>query len=164
MSDILGVYAFIRDLDVRYGDVRPTVYGIDELPGALSRAQLPARLLYPFSTLSEDLMGRFGSIGGRLVTVDWSILDLYLHQPVKQGTGLYDVADDIIGYCGAYADAIRGKVNVAPSSGGYGHDQATLQDVRFLPGIWPWPMDAPEDAVVEYYGVAVVLSVREHIS
>ncbi len=154
MSEITDIYKSLAGLQVSLSDgTTPYAYNLDELPEAVTTAQLPCRLLLPVSSNpSEGREGTHIAIGTAMSIV-WQITDLMLWQASEQGLGLREFAPLLVDYSGKYLDAMRawGK---CPS------DNSTLQTVSITPGMYEWPSTSGR----YYAGVLCILQILEVVS
>lgn len=154
MSEITDIYESLAGLSVSLSDgTTPYAYNLDELPEAVTTAQLPCRLLLPVSSNPGE--GREGThiAIGTAMSIVWQITDLMLWQVSEQGLGLREFAPLLVDYSGKYLDAMRawGK---CPS------DNSTLQNVSITPGMYEWPSGSGRS----YAGVLCILQILEVVS
>lgn len=158
-SQITAIYAAIESVNVTFnlrGQSRtPTVKGLTELPNRVESADLPLRLLLNVQNNAEGVSFQAGTLGsglggGAKPTIIWRITDLMLALPQNQGTGVKDVAYDLMAYCSAYLAAVRNNIKI--TSG------ALVEDVSVEPGVYLYPAS---ETGVAYYGVQCVWSIKE---
>jgi hypothetical protein len=151
MSDILAIYDTLVAMSVTVGSTTPTAYDLDQLPNAVRSAMLPVRLLLPTESRGDAEEFMFVALG-KTATVRWRITDLLLWQPVAQGRGLQDVADDLVTYAGAYLEALRD--NRAPST------QSYVVSASASPGVYEWPGQSGN----YFFGCECVVTIEEVLS
>lgn len=147
-SDILGIYNAIATMPVPAANFTPQVYPIARLPQTLSSADCPARLLLPLGTSGENRSTTFQSVG-RFMAVSWKITDLLLYKPLGKGSGVQDVAFDLLDYMRAYVEAA--KQNRALGAG-------TLVSLNFEAGVFTYPLGTNN----VFYGVETTLVINEN--
>lgn len=107
MSGIRSIYYAISEMAV--GDV--VARNLDEIKLSVRATDCPLRLLLP-ATEGEQA---FIAIGTLSKTV-WRIRDLCLWQPVVEGTGIEQCANEMLAYVELYAAGIRAMRNPTPES------------------------------------------------
>lgn len=151
MSAIADIYAALAAKSVTAASKTPTVYSLAALKKSAETADLPLRLLLPFSGRGPGRDGQFISLG-TLTSITWRITDLCLWEPVAQTLGIAEVSPDIIAYAGAYLDMIR--TFRAPTT------QSHITGFSIAPDVYQWPVGSGR----WYYGVEVVLEIEEVLS
>lgn len=162
-SNPLGIYSAIENMEVTFtlrGQLKtPAVKGLTELPNTISGTSgLPVRLLINVANNAEGQTMKVFTIGaaingGAKYKVSWKITELMLALPQQHGTGLKDVAYDLMDYCGKYLDKVRENLNITAS--------ALVTDCSVEPGTYLYP--ATENGVA-YYGVQCVWTIEEIVS
>ena len=122
-------------------------------------ADAPVRLILPYSTYTEQRTGLFATLGpstfGPLRKHTFWICDLFL---LKRGAlgNLYESAPDLVRYQGAYNDNMATFRDFGTATNG-----TTLDEWRFIPGIWDWPIN-DEDG--QWHAVMTILTVTERLT
>ena len=108
MSNILTAYDALEALTVTTTSGKtPKVYNLDALPESLTTAHLPCRLLLPLGGMpGEGRDGQFLGIGST-ATMQWQVNDLMFWQASEQGLGVREFAEELVDYCGKYAEAMK---------------------------------------------------------
>lgn len=159
-SQILDIFASIAAMTVTINttnnsvDLTPRVYGIGEIQNTVAASNLPARVITPMSSMNDDIRQSMFVALGSTTQVEWTVLDLLLWRPVKQGEGFYTVAPQLIEYAGAYMVA-------AKALRGLGVTQAHWKQLIANIGVYPYPLDGRMEAVPFYAGVACIWTIRE---
>lgn len=153
-SALVAIYSAIAAMSITVGTETPAVYGLASVPNKLETAQLPCRRLEIFDNRMETITAKHTTLSGSATPnmhVTWAISDLLIWKPEAQGRGVRDVDEQLISYCAKYIDAVR--VNEAITS------NASIEDCRPLPGLYPYPASSD----IFYFGVLVILSIKERV-
>ncbi len=135
---IRDIYSVIAELPI--GDVN--CRSIDQLELLVQASDCPVRIMLPATA------GDMGFIAiGVMSKMTWTIRDLCLWQPVIEGSGVEQCANEMLGYIEQYSAALRGLR--APTVG------SNLVSVTFQIGPVPW-------ADTDYWAVDTVLTVEEY--
>lgn len=158
-SILLQVYDALEAMTVTYLNrdnvsTTATCYNLEHLPGSVSTALLPCRLLLPLG------QGASGSPNlsieeGAGIRAAWQITDLFLLEAAARGEGLYIHAPVLMRYVVAYADAIAKLWQLVYQS----QTMAFTQSVSIIPAMLTYP--ANTDSV--FYGVKVDIQISEVI-
>ena len=108
MSNILTAYDNLAAVIVTTTSGKtPKVYNLDSLPENLTTAHAPCRLLLPLGGMpGEGRDGQFLGLGSS-ATMQWQVNDLMFWQISEQGIGVREFAEDLVDYCGKYAEAMK---------------------------------------------------------
>lgn len=131
-----------------------TASQLNELPESVDSWRLPTRLILPVgggrAQGQLQTFQTFKSSGqGGVLTVDWTISDIFFFRMADAGIGLIDLAPALIDYCAAYM-SILGALRTSTWS---------VTNVSF-PIIGPFEYPAGQRT---YDGVQVELIIRENI-
>lgn len=150
MSVITNIYSALEAKAVTTTSGKtPAVYGLAELPEAITTAHLPCRLLLPVGgTPAEGRDAAFIAIGSGVSTT-WMVTDLLLWQSSEQGIGLREFAPELVDYCGKYMDMMR--TFKCPYS------NSAVESFSMVPGEYEWPRGSGR----YYAGVLCQLQIRE---
>lgn len=151
MSAVQTVYANVAAMTVSVGGVTPAVKSLAQLPNSIATADLPMRLLLPTGQGAGDARGISIIDASGNVQVNWAVTDLMLWRPCAQGLGLRDVASDLITYIGAYVDALRTNMSIAPG--------CQINGANVQPGQYEYPQGSGN----WYFGVQATLEVVEFL-
>lgn len=157
-SQLAAIYAALAGITVPItvdGDpLSVAAVGLSDLPQTIDSWRGPVRLLLPVSAgRANGQIAKFhtfkgGASSAGVITVDWTLTDLFFLRPVGAGVGLEDAAPALIDYCAAYMGAI------GPLRG----SQWSVTAVAFpILGVFTWPEGAGKD----YLGVSAQLTIRE---
>ena len=141
------IYPAIAALSVNVGSATPRVDSLSAIKNAYETADLPARILTPFSERAGGEVTGFYTAKGRLHTVDWLITDLLLYEAVGQERGMGRAAAHLARYVIDYFEAAKTLRGVA----------WTLTGLRAQHTIIEWPIAAER----WYRGVVIELTVQE---
>lgn len=136
---IRDIYESISEMKVAKVKAR----NLEEIKIQVRASDCPIRMLLP-STRGEQ---EFTAIG-TLTMTKWFIRDLCLWQPVTEGTGIEQCANDMVGFMELYSAGIRAMRNPTPES--------VIVSVSYQLGPVPW-------ATTDYWAVDIVLVVEEHL-
>ena len=136
---IRDIYRVISEMAV--GDVQAR--NLDEIKLAVRASDCPMRLLLPSTQGNQG----FVAIGTLSRTI-WTIRDLCLWQPVIEGSGIEQCANDMMAYIELYAAGIRRMRAPTPES--------NIISVTFQLGPIPW-------AVTDFWAIDVTVEVEEHL-
>jgi len=137
---IRDIYSVLSDMAV--GDVKAR--NLDEIKLNLRSSDCPMRLLLPATTGEQG----FVAIGTMTKTA-WAIRDLCLWQPIIEGTGIEQCANDMLGYIELYAAAIRALRTPTPES--------HVVSVSFTLGPVPW-------GTVDFWAIDTTVTVEEYLT
>lgn len=156
MSVVRTIYTNLAASQVTFAtEAGPTVTvsarDLSTLLNTVNAADAPIRLILPYSVGTELTNGHWLTPANR-IQVDWSINDLMLWKPGQLGSGIAEVAGDLVRYQGAYAEMIRGMVRMGIST-----HQVKLIEWRMKPGVFDWPIGSR----TYWQGVMVFLKVTE---
>lgn len=149
-----NIIAAIAGIGVTTDSITPTVYYGATLKQGGDNA--PMRVILPSDVDSAQRGVRFATVGsGGVMSVSWSISDLFLMQNTKTGSGLNQVATTLVRYAAAYVDALKNKQSLIT-----GNNAITIEAVTFNIGGFQYP------AGIEawYWGVEVRYQVKEIVS
>ena len=132
--------------------VTPKAYNLDELPGNVTTAHLPCRLLLPLG------QGQGGTPNGEIlagagIRCNWQITDLFLLEAAAQDMGIATQAPVLMRYVVAYAEALSKKYEFIH---GYATFNATLS-VNITPGMYEYPAGSNS----WFYGVKADITIEE---
>lgn len=156
MSVVRTVYSNLAATTVTFtteagGSVTVTAKDVANLPNSVNAVDAPLRLILPYSMGTELTNGHWLTPHGR-IQVDWSIGDLLLWKPGQLGSGIAEVAGDLVRYQGAYAEMLRGMARMGLTT-----SQVKLIDWRMKPGLFDWPIGSK----TWWQGCMVYLKVTE---
>lgn len=134
----------IRDI---YTKIAETAIGtvqardLDEIKLTVRAADCPMRLLLPSTQGSQGFVAI-----GTLSNTHWFVRDLCLWQPIIEGTGIEQCANDMLAYIELYAAAIRAMRNPTP--------QSNIVNVEYQLGPVAW-------ANIDFWAIDISLEIEE---
>lgn len=151
MSALTSIYTALEGKTVTVGTITPQVKGLSTVRTSIDSLSLPCRLLLPVSPRLEGRDGAFIALG-TIARVTWNITDLMLWSFVDAGMGIQSWADDLVGYCAAYAEVMRTFRSPAA--------QCALEGWTMTPGVFEYPSGSGR----WYAGVECNLEITEVLS
>jgi hypothetical protein len=112
----------------------------------------PARIISPLAKKDEGENAVQFTIGNQY-TVNWTITDLLLFRPVKDGTGLEYNMPHLVDYMGKYIDAIRANNKLSFAK------HVAITSAKIEVGVYEYPVGSEN----WYYGCMGTLKVTEII-
>ena len=152
-SSLLDIYQAVAGWAVQLNGKTVAVRGLSELKNQVTSADLPLRMLVPY--------GRWWDVGGEDLTfvafrdmsrLTWTVRDMLLYKPVRQGLGLEDIASDLAEYTAAYVDQVTANRQLT--------NTAWVAEAFVMPGVYEWPLHGN----TFYWGVECLLRVDEIVS
>ena len=152
-STLTDIYNAIESWPITLDGKVVAVRGLDELQNQVTAADMPIRLLVPY--------GRWWDVGGEDMTfiafrdmsrLTWTIRDMMLYKPVRQGLGLADVAGPLARYAAAYVDTVTDNRQLT--------NTAWVGQALVLPGVYEWPLESGNF----YWGVEATIRAEEIVS
>ena len=107
MSDILDIYTSISNMKV--GSVKSR--NVDKVKLQIINKQLPLRLLLPATSGDMDFIAM-----GNLQNMAWTIRDLCLFAPMKQGVGVEKYSKAMVEYLSLYLAEVKANRNPTTTS------------------------------------------------
>jgi len=156
-SILLSIYDDLEAMAVSYIDksnapINPNCFNLDEIPGSVSTAQLPCRILLPIG------QGQGGSptveiLHGAGARAQWNITDLFLLESAARDAGVYVLAPVLMRYVVAYSEALA---IVWQFKHGWNVESLSMS-VSILPGMYEYPAGSGS----LFYGVKCDLTIEE---
>jgi hypothetical protein len=134
------IYLALSEMAV--GDV--VARNIDEIKLAVRASDCPVRMLLPATEGNESFIAI-----GTLTKTYWRLRDLCLWQPIVEGTGIEQCAQDMLAYIELYTAAIRKMRNPTPES--------VITTATIQLGPVPW-------ATSDFWAVDITVEVEEYLS
>lgn len=136
---IRDIYTAISEMKI--ADVKAR--NLEEIKIQVRATDCPVRMLLP------STRGELGFVAiGTLSKTSWYIRDLCLWQPVTEGTGIEQCANDMVAFMELYAKGIRALRNPTPES--------HIISASFQLGPVPW-------VNTNYWAIDILLVVEEHL-
>lgn len=150
MSQIQNIINAVGAIEVSTTSKTPITFDLTNARDSVRTT--PARVVFPMQT--GDNEGRDMSFVtlGTLVTIEWTLADLMLYSPVKAGTTLQSALPELVTYVGNYIATIKTQHKL-----GLSHVTVTSVDYEWNQFIFP------ENSKNEYYGVLMMLKIKEII-
>lgn len=152
-SQIVAIYDALAATTITVDNKAIRVKDADELPNSLSSADLPVRLLTPFSEFlpenaaTQNLLFDSSTMVQR---IDWSLADIMFWRPVAQGVGVKAVAGLALVYMRQYF-AMWSALSVPGTVEARLRMQASAA------------LEYPQFSGNYYYGVVAILSLAEKV-
>ena len=152
MSAIVDIYAGLAAKEVTVYGITPPVQDHSDLTSTVESADLPIRILHPFT--GNRLSGGFSfvGIGDGIAATTWTITDMLLWKPQAEGLGLVEVTRELVAYGAAYAEMLR--TWRAPTV------QSHLTQASITHGL----IEYPQQSGRKYFGVTCTLTVEEFLT
>lgn len=106
-SLLLSIYATIAAQSITVGSTAVGCLDLAALRANVESAVLPTRMLVPFNARGDGNLQAFWTMGDGVRTIDWSIADILFWRAHAAGTGLDDIAPDLIAYKVQYMEILK---------------------------------------------------------
>jgi hypothetical protein len=147
MSQITQIIDAIGNVSVNTLSKTPKVYSLDNASNSVKGT--PARVVFPMQTGDNDGDMVAVTLGGGVV-VRWELADLMLFAPIKNGSTLQASLPELVTYVGNYITQFKAQLKL-------GLKQVTIESIDY-----EWNQFVfPEGSKNEYYGVLMMLTVKE---